>query len=424
MMQASPLGPRKRTYLALALLCLAAAGPAQWLVQDARRQALGPPRAKLLPQELLPIVLGGFRGPMIAGLAYYATEEEVAANIYSTETTIRTLLEIQPEFDHLWIYYAWVISYNLGAIINNPDEKYQIIRRGAGTLEKGLSEIAQRYQVEGACVNYRDPISGHAIDPSDLPDSRRRTFVAKGVYGGDLPAEIVGFADESTAFAWDGMTDDDRAIALEAARSGTLEYKRKRTTLLYMLGWTYYQKLAHGEEPRKHYRAWFIRDSNGQKDPFKVAYQFLRQASAVDVPPFQVSYEVIKTSPVHCLTDYGRALAVDPKIRTRFVAEVFERVNAEWQTVVKRIQNPNRVKATLEEVDLVTKALGWMATAEAKAASGNRREAEGALARAERALDTLYVLQPQGASQNIYRTRLDLAQERVRQYLAGEPVTD
>lgn len=409
-MNLSPLGPSKRTYLGLTALCVLAAGLVQWqLVERGRRAALGPPKKSIASMvELWPVLMGGFRGPIVASLAYFASEREIEADVRTTLSTIRTLSKVQPEFEHLWIYYAWVISYNIPAVVNSPEERYAFILDGCAHLEEGAATIAKLYEVNRPCANDRDPMKREPLDLERLAPDTTRT----------LQDETVGFSDVSNALAWDSLTDDQKAIHLEAVRAGSVEYKRKRTTLLYMIGWTYYQKLALSEDARKWYRPWFIRDR--RQDPYQVAYTFLARASAIDVPPYQVSYEVIKTSPGNCLADRARALAADPKVPTKIVAEAFGLANDEWAKALPYVKERKTVAGAVRELELVAQAMTSMAHAEERAAVANEAEAKAGLTAAQQTLYTLFEEQPQASYREIYVTRLNLARERVRKALAGE----
>ena len=284
-MRLSPLGPSKRTYAGLIVLCLIGASLAQWWTDQGRRQALGPPKRELQMIELWPVLLGGFRGPMIAALAYYAQELEVEADIYGTRSSIRTYIKLQPEFEHLWIYYSWVIAYNLTAVISPPQERYQFIRDGIAFLKEGIETISKLYEGRKPYVNDRCPVTGQPIEADRVRNDKKLIREFEGVR--------VAFADELAAATWDSYSELEKAVRLEAVRDAPYEYKRKRATLLYMLGWTYYNKLANDPqgEAKRYYRNWYIRDTG--RDPFQEAYHYLARASAVDVPPYQVSYHVL-----------------------------------------------------------------------------------------------------------------------------------
>jgi len=407
-MRFSPLGPSKRVYLVLAAVCLLAAGPAQWLVERGRREALGPPREKLAMVELWPILMGGFRGPMIAALAYYAQQKEIEADIYGTRSSIRALIELQPEFDHLWIYHSWVIAYNLTAVASPPEERYTTIRDGIAFLEEGVQRIASLYEGRKPFVNDRCPITRRPIHASDVTPGLIRPFEG-------LP---VALFDDGAVASWDSLPDSEKAIRLEGVRDATPEYKRKRATLLYMIGWTYYQKLAHGKEPKQYYRRWYIRDTG--TDPFQQAHRYLSLASAVDVPPSQISYHVLKTAPVHCQTDWARALAEDPKAKIQDVVIAFDRVDVAWEETLPFVRNRKAIKGTLEQMALVIPAMRDMARAEEMATVGDDKKADAFLSLAKGKLDTLRVRQPQAAYQQIYDGRLELTRKHVAALLGGE----
>ena len=260
-MRFSPLGPSKAVYLGLAAVALLAAGPAQWLAERGRRAALGEPRANIQMVELWPVLMGGFRGPLIAGLAYYATEAETEADIYSTRSTIRWLIELQPEFDNLWIYYSWVVAYNLGAVVSPPEEKYTFIVDGVKFLDEGVKRIASLYERNLPYANTRCPITGRPIDWNNVPADQTRSYQGR----------TVVFYDISGPMQWDRLTDDKKAVKLEAVRAGNLEYKRRRATLLYMRGWTYDHTLAQSKEAKQFYRAWYKRDYGKDQDPYEIA---------------------------------------------------------------------------------------------------------------------------------------------------------
>lgn len=406
-MKVSPLGPRKRVYLGLAALLVAAAGPAQWLVERARTEAFGPPRDTLQIVELWPVLLGGFRGPMVAGLAHFAQQKEIEADVYTTLSSVKALIRLQPEFDHLWIFYSWVIAYNLTAVISPPEEKYPLLTDGVRFLEGGLGQITELYEGRRPFVNERCPITNVPVVPGEVPDHRIRA----------VEGQKVAFGDDAAGGEWERLPETERLVRLERVRGGTFEYRRKRATLLYMIGWTYYQKLASGAEPKAYYRRWFIRDTG--KDPFQLAYQYLARASAVDVPPYQVSYQVIKTSPVHCRQDWARALAEDEKVPTHLVAEAFDLAWQEWQVVLPTLDEKHRVRHSVREMELVSQAVRMLALAEDKASVGNIPESRAAMDQAVRLLDRLEAEQPGGAFQHIYRARLKIAADRVTRELTG-----
>ena len=409
-MRLSPLGPSKRAYLSLALVLLAASAGAQWLTERGRRAALGPPSKKLQMVELWPVVLGGFRGPMIAALAYYAQEKEVEADIYSTRSTIRTLIELQPEFENLWIYHSWVIAYNLTAVISPPRERYQFIRDGITFLEEGVKRIANLYEGRKKYVNDRCPVTGRRLDPARITPRLIREF--EGVR--------VAFLDEEAIAQWEGMPELERARRLEAVRDAPLQYKRKRATLLYMVGWTYYHKLAKGKEANQYYRRWYIKETG--RDPFQDAYRYLALASAVDVPPYQVSYHVIKTMPAHCLMDWARALADDERVKVDDVLTAFERVHREWDRSLPKVTNRKPIQATLKELEVMTAATWNMSQAEKMARFGDDRRARAFLTQARRRLDWLFANFPLLENKDVYNHRYELTRRHVEALLGGGEV--
>jgi len=406
----SPLGPPKRVYLGLAALALLGAGVAQWFVERGRREALPPRPKKVHMVEIWPILLGGFRGPMIAGLAFYAQQKEIEADIYGTRSSIRTLIEMQPEFHHLWIYYSWVQVYNISAVLSSPHDKYPFFRDGIKFLEDGLGTIATLYEGRKKYVNDRCPIERQPIRPADVTEELLRPF----------QGQKVALLDDVAAARWDALTDTEKALKLEAVRGGSLQYKRMRATLLWTIGWNYYQKLSHGPDARQFYRPWYIRETN--KDPFQVAHQYLRLASAVDVPPYQVSYEVLKTSAVLCLEDWARALAEDPRVSAKVVAEAFDRASKEWDETLPFVdeRGKKRIAQSLQEIDLVSTAMRQMAFAEERAAVIDAAKARAALTDAKLHLDRLKAYQPLGSYQDVYRKRLDFTSQWVEERLKGE----
>jgi len=413
-MRLSPLGPSKKVYLGLAALCLLAAGPSQWLVERGRRQAFGNPRRRLQMVELWPVLMGGFRGPVVAGLAYFAQQQEIEADVYATAATLEALITVQPEFEHLWIYYGWVMSYNLTAVLNNPEERYESIRRGADFLQEGIGRIAEIYEAQKPYVNDRCPMTKYPIEGPVTADTSRQ-----------FEGQTVAFFGASEAAAWDKLTETEKGIRIEAVRDATLEYKRKRATLLFMLGWTYYQKLAYGEDADKYYRAFYRRDTRkaGQeKDPFQVAYTYLARASAVDVVPYQISYHVLKTAPVHCLQDRARTFAADPRVNIKVLAEAFRMVNDEWKRSLPVIKNKQWIMHSVEQMELAGAAMKHMADAEEAASLGNGRRANAMMDLARKALETYKARQPDGAYMEIYNARYKLQRERVDKLLRGEPL--
>ncbi len=81
--------------------------------------------------------LVSFRGPLVCGLWWEASERQARHEWDKLELLMRSLTKLQPHFPEPWKYQGWNLSYNVSVEFDRHEDKYFYIAEGVQWLVEG-----------------------------------------------------------------------------------------------------------------------------------------------------------------------------------------------------------------------------------------------------------------------------------------------
>ena len=120
------------------------------------------------------LVLLGMRGIAGSMLWTQADEEKRTKNWSQLESTVESIIKLQPRFMGVWKYQAWNLGYNVSAECDAVEDRFFWVKKGAKFLLRGID------QNQDAAELYHDTgtFMGKKIGNSDERDQFRRFFKA------------------------------------------------------------------------------------------------------------------------------------------------------------------------------------------------------------------------------------------------------
>jgi len=132
------MNTRLFNYILLGAVLIGSAGKLQYtLLQESGSPQMDQPD---MPNGLPPLpafttlALGGFRG-FIADLLWLRAERMQREGRYFEIVQLANwITKLEPQFEEVWIYHAWNMSYNISILFSNPQDRWRWIENGIRLL--------------------------------------------------------------------------------------------------------------------------------------------------------------------------------------------------------------------------------------------------------------------------------------------------